>query len=311
MSAIITSRFQIEDLLEQDETGVTYIAEDKETGLKVALRRFFRKHTESMKNAESELFRKELKNAITLKHPSLRRVLGGGIDDVDNVGFIATRWVEGVSIAERTKGKYIDATEGVKIVRQALELMLFLEDQTPLTISMTPRTIIQSKDDLGCYTFWFGLDKFSSRRKGTRKKRFFAEMIQFLDAVLEQSTMVGESHYCRLRGWMDLLESSGFSYDEALRALPDPDDTLTPFPGVSGQGMAPAVDALHIYNSHIGNSSVEPPKVPTARIRKEYKRHTLWRKEQLYNQRRLAAICAGGVIAIIIALVVVSIVTNP
>ncbi len=305
----MTSRFQIEDLVEQDERGVTYMAQDNETGLKVALRRFFREKAESMRNAEWENFRKELKNAISLKHPNLRRVLGGGIDDIDKVGYIATQWIEGDSISGSLKGRYLDASEAVTVLRQALELMIFLEDKTPLRISVSPRSIIKNAKKEDHYTFWFSLSRFSYRRKGRRKKEFFDELVEFLNSVLRRSTIVGASHYCRLRGWMDLVSASDFTYEEALRALPEPEDTLVPLPGMSGQDVTPAVDALHLLHSEDG-SQLSLPSRPEAKVKKVRKQHKLWLKEKKYKQEKLATMIACGSALAMMVFVLYTVVTS-
>ncbi len=254
-----------------------------------------------MRSSEAEAFRKELINLIGIKHPNFRRVVGGGIDEIDNIGFVATRWSEGRSVSQQLKGgHYLDPSAAVLIVKQALELMIHLESRTHMRISMSPQCIFQDEKDFSRYSFWISLHRVAKTKASTMQKEFFDELVNFLNSVLRRATIIGENHYCRLRGWMDMLSASGFTYEEALRALPEAQDTLTPLPGMTMHNASAAIDATHVLGGMRGGKKVAPPSRPQATIKKTYQRHNLWKKELEAKERRKKNKIYAAVLAVFV-----------
>lgn len=117
-------RFQIEDLIYQDTSGVTFRALDAETGSSVALRRFFPFGPEGggLQPDEQTAYNIALERLAGISHPSLRAVVAGGCDPVDGIPFIATEWVEGDPLHLVMNDEPVPAESAAKLVTQALEV---------------------------------------------------------------------------------------------------------------------------------------------------------------------------------------------
>ena len=96
------SRFEILDILAQDEQGVVFHALSKEDGSEVVLRRFFPFGADGggREGEEQKVYLAAIERLKTVEHPTLRRVLDGGADPVDGMPFLVTEWIEGRPLAE-------------------------------------------------------------------------------------------------------------------------------------------------------------------------------------------------------------------
>jgi hypothetical protein len=90
-------RFEIEDIVDQDASGVVFRAVDSSTGREVALRRFFPFGPDGggLEGDEQLAYGNAVEILTGLQHPGLRAVVGGGCDSVDGLPFIATEWIDG------------------------------------------------------------------------------------------------------------------------------------------------------------------------------------------------------------------------
>ena len=93
----MTGKYQIQDILTQDASGVVFHAEDRDSGRSVVLRRFFPYGPEGggLQEAERGAYQAALVRLGDVRHPALRTILDGGCDPVDGMPFLVTEWVEG------------------------------------------------------------------------------------------------------------------------------------------------------------------------------------------------------------------------
>lgn len=153
-------RFQIEDLVAQDATGVVFRAIDSETGAEVALRRFFPHGPDGggLSEAEQSAFAIAIERLSTLSHPALRSVIRGGCDPVDAMPFIATEWVEGDSLDEVLGDSPMPPEAAALLISQALEVSELLSQvfaEEAVWVETDFHTVVVSRSDAGRgFTFW-------------------------------------------------------------------------------------------------------------------------------------------------------------
>ena len=124
----MSQRFQIEDLIVQDNSGVVFRALDTESGKQVALRRFFPfgGRGGGLDAEERIAYGLAVKRFAGVSHPALRSVICGGCDPIDGMPFIATEWIEGKRLQTVIDRKPLAPDEAVNLLLKALEVCQFL-----------------------------------------------------------------------------------------------------------------------------------------------------------------------------------------
>ncbi len=126
----MTKRFEIEDLVSQDATGVVFRAIDTETKLPVAVRRFFPAgtHVSGMSVEDQHEYRSTVERLTKVSHPALRTIVGGGCDAVDGMPYIATEWIEGTALETLLESRPLSEAEAIMLVTQALDVCVILSE---------------------------------------------------------------------------------------------------------------------------------------------------------------------------------------
>ncbi|MFD0892919.1 hypothetical protein KBB96_15985 [Luteolibacter ambystomatis] len=186
----MSQRFQIEDLLAQDEHGVVFRAQDSETGKQVALRRIFPYGPDGggLKDGEREAYEAGIQKFSSIQHAGLRTVIAGGCDPVDGMPFLATEWVEGPTLAKAMERGPVPANSVIALMQRALDLcatlsIAFNEEET-VWLETSPSAIVISAGDLQRgFTFWVGPLKWLNEVGG---KRGLAPLAKLMRTVLSQ-----------------------------------------------------------------------------------------------------------------------------
>jgi hypothetical protein len=157
----VIRRFQIEDLIVQDATGVVFRAIDSETGKTVAVRRFFPFGADGggLQADEQVAYNIALERLSGLSHPALRSVICGGCDPVDGMPFIATEWIEGTSLLPIIDNQGpITPEVATELLTQALEVSELLSHvlaEEAVWVETDLQTIVFGNEDTGRrFTFW-------------------------------------------------------------------------------------------------------------------------------------------------------------
>jgi hypothetical protein len=118
------TRYHIEEMVSQDASGVVFQGMDSVTGVIVAMRRFIASGSgvESVSDQDRQAYSDAIAVLKKVTHPSLRRVLAGGCDPVDEMPYLVTRWIDGESLGVLLASKEsLDAECAAYILRQFLD----------------------------------------------------------------------------------------------------------------------------------------------------------------------------------------------
>lgn len=154
----MTGRYEIQDILTQDASGVVFQAEDRESGKTVVLRRFFPYGPEGggLQEAERSAYVAALERLRAVRHPTLRTVLDGGCDPVDGMPFLVTEWVEGQRLSELLKERPLSPASTKALISHALEASQALSEafaEEGVWVETSPESIILPEAG-GVLTFW-------------------------------------------------------------------------------------------------------------------------------------------------------------
>ncbi len=153
-------RFQIEDLIVQDPSGVVFRALDTETGNTVALRRFFPFGVDGggLHADEQTAYDIAVSRLAGISHPSLRSVVCGGCDPVDGMPFIVTEWIEGKSLLPIIGNGPLTAEAAVELLGSALEVCELLSHvlaEEAVWVETDVQSIVIGDEGSGRrFTFW-------------------------------------------------------------------------------------------------------------------------------------------------------------
>ncbi len=190
-------RFQIEDLIVQDSSGVVFHAIDQETGLPAAVRRLFPFGVNGggLEAAEQEVYQLAIDKISEVKHPALRAILLGGIDPVDGLPFLATEWVEGATLQSFVDKEPLSSGEAVYLITQALEVCGLLSQtlgRESVWVETDLSTIVIGAAETGRgFTFWVSPMKCIGKNDGQRGLELIVTLVEHVlgwrgKAVLDQ-----------------------------------------------------------------------------------------------------------------------------
>lgn len=154
----MTGRYEIQDILTQDASGVVFHAEDRETGKSVVLRRFFPYGPDGggLQEAERKAYLAALERLREVRHPVLRTILDGGCDPVDGIPFLVAEWVEGQRLSELLKERALSPSSTKALLTHALEASLVLAEafgEEAVWVETAPESVILPVEGENL-TFW-------------------------------------------------------------------------------------------------------------------------------------------------------------
>jgi len=204
-------RFQIEDLISQDLSGVEFRALDKQSGEIVTIRRFLPVRRFSPfgddcggLNAEQQAdYEIAVGRLAGLSHPALSAIVIGACDPVDRMPFIVTEWIEGESLATRIAEQKLSAESAIHLIIQALEVCELLSNvlaKEAIWVETKPQAIIIS--DRG-FTFCFSPLKWLG---GNQKSRGLDAIVTLCEQVMGWNDRVfSDRSGGGLGGWLKQL----------------------------------------------------------------------------------------------------------
>jgi len=231
------SRFQIEDIVEQDKHGVVFRAHDVESGRIVSLRRFllFGQDGGGLEKEEALAFENASERLAGLSHVALRSVITGSADPIDGIPYLVTEWVEGMSLSEVLAGESMDPALVIDVLRIALEVSIVLSEvlgeEAVWVETEVASIIIGTKDSGRGFTFWISPFKWLGAQFGSRKLSSIVELGEELAGW--KGKLVSDQAGSGLGGWLKWLKKNpDASLGEALEMLKSSTGNVSPPPEV-------------------------------------------------------------------------------
>ena len=170
----VVRRFNIEDIIFQDSSGVTFRAFDTVTGETVALRRFFPFGPDGggLQGEEQTAYNIAVERLSGLRHPALRAVVCGGCDPIDGIPYIATEWLEGETLEPLLEKGPLPAELASAMISRLLDVCGMISNvlaEEAVWVDTAPHTIIRGDEKSGRgFTFWISPQKWLGGGESSR-----------------------------------------------------------------------------------------------------------------------------------------------
>lgn len=208
----MVKRFQIEDLIIQDASGVVFRALDTDHGKTVALRRFFPFGADGggLQPEEQVAYNIAVGRLAGLRHPALRSIIAGGCDPVDGIPFLVTEWVEGDSLQAHLEQGAIPADVVTALITQALEvcelLSHVLAEQAVWVETDTSTIIVSSPESGRGFTFWISPLKWLG---GSDESKGLESIVTLTEVAMDwKGRIVNDQAGRGLGGWLKWLRKT-------------------------------------------------------------------------------------------------------
>jgi hypothetical protein len=208
----VIRRFQIEDLIVQDSSGVVFRALDTETGKTVAVRRFFPFGADGggLQADEQTAYNIAVSRLAGISHPALRAVICGGCDPVDGMPFIATEWIEGEPLLPFVQEQPLAAQAAAELIGRALEVCELLSHvlaEEAVWLETDLQTIIVGNPESGReVTFWISPLKWLG---GDEENRGLESIITLTEELMGwKGRLVSDQAGRGLGGWLKWLRGA-------------------------------------------------------------------------------------------------------
>ena len=147
--------YQIGEIAYQSRDSVTYHARAK-NGTPHTLTRLNLSSSEINSLREGK-FGKAYAGLLNLQHGCLRAVTDGGLDPVDSVPWVATRWWEGKVLAEQIEKKSLTGSD-IALIRHHGESLIHAMGDVSGALSFDPKKIVTTRSFEGekvvTFEFW-------------------------------------------------------------------------------------------------------------------------------------------------------------
>lgn len=208
----VIRRFQIEDLIIQDESGIVFRALDTETGKPVAVRRFFPfgESGDGLQDDEQVAYGIAISRLAGIQHPALRAAICGGCDPVDGMPFIATEWVEGEALPLILQGQNMPVESTTELITKALEVCELLSQifaEEAVWVETDLQTIVVGNEESGRgFTFWISPFKWLGRQDSNRG---LESIVALTEEVMGWTGQIVNDQAGRgLGGWVNWLRNA-------------------------------------------------------------------------------------------------------
>lgn len=208
----MSERYQIQDIVAQDELGVQFLALDVASGDSVGLRRFFPfgRDGGGLEEYECEEYRKGVAEMAALKHPALRSVLTGGCDPVDGYPYLVTEWIEGELLSKLLEHGEFEPDAAVAVLDRAMQLCEAISAKLgveAMWLDTAPETVVLAERD-GARGFTFGISPVRWLVE-CRDRRSLLPLVTLAEDLMGwRGRLVGEQAGGGLGAWIKWLRGN-------------------------------------------------------------------------------------------------------
>lgn len=209
MGPLLIKRFQIDDIVCQDASGIVFRAIDTEAGNEVELRRFFPfgAHGGGLDPEEQAAYHSAVKRLAGIRHPALRAVICGGCDPVDGMPYLVTECVEGDPVGPLLRSQTLPAPVAAELLTRALEVCEVLSQVLAgeaVWVDTDPDTIILGSEPGGRgFTFWISPIKWLG---ADNQPRGLGSLVTLTESLLGwQGKTVADHAGSGLGSWLNWL----------------------------------------------------------------------------------------------------------
>lgn len=218
-------RYQIQDIISQDETGIVFQAMDSESSAVVIVRRFFPFGVGGggLHGDEQDAYGLAIRRLAEIQHTHLRAVISGGCDPVDGMPFITTEWIEGETLSQHCQGRRLSAADTVHVLLGALDVSQLISqvlEEDGVWVDTELDGIVVGRED-GGRGVTFGLSPIKWLGRGGEGRDFRALISLTEELMGWHSETVPDQAGTGLGGWLVWLRgvAATASIDEVREML--------------------------------------------------------------------------------------------
>ena len=182
----LIGHYRIESLIGVGGMGEVYLARDERLGRKAALK--FLPHTLTTDEAQLSRFKNEARTASALNHPNILTVYEIGAEG--NVQFIATEFIEGVTLRDALASRRMSALNAVEIAVQVASALAAAHDAGVVHRDIKPANIMLRPDGY-VKVLDFGIAKLTEQKRASDDHR--VETTALLQT--RPGLVLGTAHY--------------------------------------------------------------------------------------------------------------------
>lgn len=217
-------RFEIEDIIRQDNSGVVFRALERESGTSVSIWRFFPfgQNNGGLRKEAQITHAAALQRLSEIEHPALRSIIDGGTDPIDGIPFLVTEWIDGACLGAILGDEKIDPGLVIDIIRLALEVstvVSHLFGEEAVWVDTEVDSIVVGTEESGRgFTFRLSPFKWLGLRQGEKNLSSLVTLGE--DLTGWKTGKVADHAGYGLGGWLKWIKKHpDTSFHEALESL--------------------------------------------------------------------------------------------
>ncbi|MFN4874409.1 MAG: hypothetical protein ACK5JP_11415 [Akkermansiaceae bacterium] len=227
------TRFEIQDIIRQNQDGVTFRALDKSNDQIVSLRRFFpfgrydenEEGSEGLDPNEGKAFSTACELLSHIQHPALRKTIYGDIDPIDGMPFLVTEWIEGESLSHVLGSNTMPVDMTIALVQQVFDVCKLLSEtlqSEAIWIDTNPQSIIVCNPNENP-TFSFRICPFKWLGTSREHLKDMSSIVDLIEALMGwKSKLVSDQAGKGLGGYIKLLRQyPEMEISKASQTLPN------------------------------------------------------------------------------------------
>ncbi len=232
------SVIKIYNMVSRDSSGAVFFGLDSNTQQTVALRKMFPYGPKGagLNQQDEAVYDAAIGRLSNVEHAALRPIRSAGCDPVNNMPYLASDWIEGISLHELTASIPLSTSEVIYIIHQALDVCKFVSKilgKETIWVETDIQTIFRvvRGDEYGV-VFWLDPLKCLDLKGSQSGSQILANFTEKLISCSEKNSLDHDSQ--GLIEWLEVVRSSVkflelVELEAMLIALTSPPQVLSPF----------------------------------------------------------------------------------